>query len=213
MAQTIYHIKFIIIFQVILLITTSPLQAQSTAINKPAKPKTITISTREVLWAIAHPFIAHKVFLISKEALQITDSIEKSGLLKDRHGGNLDAFKHCLWMALLAQNIKARKAKRIGIIHEKVNYKSFKKGNNQQDSTASLMDSKNNTVGILLGKNHKHLSKNELIALVILYVKQGKLFKIKKDRYGNYLDANGNAIEQSVKHCWNKKKHLTNTGI
>ena len=170
--------------------------------------KKVKISFREIVWAISHPFIALKVKRISKQALLITDSLERNNILKDRSGGQLDAFKHAYWMASLSQEIKAKKARRIGEIHEKVNYRSFKKGNSAQDSTASRMDILNNNAGINLGINNKEISKSNLIALIIKAVKIGKLYRIKKDEQGNYLDDNNNIIDLSIEKAWNKRKVL-----
>ncbi len=170
--------------------------------------KKVKISFREVVWAISHPFIALKVKRISKQALLITDSLERNTILKDRSGGQLDAFKHAYWMASLSQEIKAKKARRIGEIHEKVNYRSFKKGNSAQDSTASRMDILNNNVGIDIGVTNKEVSKSKLIVLIIKAVKTGKLYRIKKDEQGNYLDVNNNIIDLSLEKAWNKRKVL-----
>ncbi len=164
------------------------------------------IAVREIIWGITHPFIAFKVKRLTKEALSITDSLQNHNILSDRSGGQLDAFKHSYWMALLSQEIKAKKARKIGVIHEKVNYKSFKKNHSVQDSAASAMDILNNEVGILLGSNNKLMSKKELITLTISYIKQGKMYIIKKDDKGNCLDKDNKIIDLSVEKEWDKRK-------
>jgi len=164
------------------------------------------IAVREVIWGITHPFIAFKVKRLTKEALSTTDSLQNHNILFDRSGGQLDAFKHSYWMALLSQEIKAKKARKIGIIHEKVNYKSFKRNYSVQDSAASTMDLLNNEVGISLGSNNKLMSRKELTELTISYIKQGKMYIIKKDNNGNCLDKDNKIIDLSVEKNWDKRK-------
>ena len=170
-----------------------------------------TPAFREILWGICHPFIAIKVKNISKRSMFVTDSIGKKNVLIGKSGGNLDAFKHSFWMARLAQNIKERKARRIGIIHEKVNYRQHKralrKGKCVQDSTASLMDLKNNEEGIKIGANNKNITEQELIKKIIFAVENGEFFVVSKDEKGNYLNCNGVIIIN--KDCkWNKGRCL-----
>ncbi|RLD42978.1 MAG: hypothetical protein DRI86_10770 [Bacteroidetes bacterium] len=170
---------------------------------------------REVIWGITHPFIVLKVKRLTKRSMIVTDSLGKDKILFDKSGGNLDAFKHSYWMASLSQNIKEKKARKIGIIHEKVNYRQYKralrKGKCVQDSTASLMDLKNNDVGILIGLENKKIQESELIKLVIFAVESGKLFIVSKDEKGNYLDCNGEIIINT--ECrWNKGRCLMKSG-
>ena len=68
------------------------------------------------------------------------------------------------------------------------------------------MDILNNEVGITLGSNNKLLSKAELTSLTISYIKQGKMFIIKKDDKGNCLDKNNIIIDLSVEKNWDKRK-------
>ncbi len=170
---------------------------------------------REIVWGIFHPFSVVKVKRITKRSMQLTDSIGKYKILSDKSGGNLDAFKHSFWMASLAQNVKEKKARRIGIIHEKVNYRQYKralrKGRCVQDSTASLMDLKNNEVGIKIGSNNKNINEQELIKKIIFAVENGELFVVSKDKNGDYLDCNGGIIFN--KDCkWNKGRCLVKSG-
>ena len=174
-----------------------------------------TPAFREIIWGICHPFIAIKVKNISRRSMFVTDSIGEKSILIDKSGGNLDAFKHSFWMASLSQNIKEKKARKIGIIHEKVNYKQHKralrKGKCTQDSTASLMDLENNDIGISIGIENRNIKESELIKLVIFAVKNGELFIVSKDEKGNYLDCNGEILPKD--DCkWNKGRCLVKSG-
>src|ERR1700751_2546470 len=69
-----------------------------------------SLSYPEKLWVIEHPFVAKKAFHCTQRARLVTDSLEKTGILKDGNGGQLDAFRHAYWMALLVQKISPHKA-------------------------------------------------------------------------------------------------------
>ena len=137
------------------------------------------VSGPELWWAMAHPFIATKAKKISERAIYLTDSIEKIGLLKDRSGGQLDAFKHAIWMALLAQSVNPKKAKKLGRAHEKYNYKMYHKSRGGGDSAASKMDLWNNEVGLNIGSSFPDISENKLIEIVITAIKHGEMKFIK----------------------------------
>ena len=202
--------KYIIFFFAILITATSDLKASNLQTN--TAKHNIKITFREFIWAVSHPFIVKKVLTISKITLNITDSLESHNILSDRSGGNLDAFKHSYWMAMLTKNIKSKKAKRLGIIHEKTNYQQFIRGNNSQDSAASLMDLKNNEIGIYYGEKYRNKSNEELINALISAIKNGELYRLKKDEYGNYLDCNNTIIDLKKEKDWDKRKCIIRTG-
>ncbi len=174
---------------------------------KNLKPK-LNISFREALWAITHPFIAPKVHKLTKEAMKTTKEIGENNILSDISGGSLDAFKHSYWMALLSQEIKVSKARKLGKIHEYVNYTSYKRGNNGQDSIASAMDLLNNDAGIKIGKNNKTINRKQLISIVTNNIKNGNMYIISKDIQGNYLDSNNRIIDLTKEKKWHKRKCL-----
>jgi len=125
----------------------------------------------------------------------------------------IDAFRHTYWMALLTQEIGWRKAKKLGLAHEKGNYKDYKKHRNEDgvipDKISSDMDLYNNTVGIEIGKKTNQLGFAEQI---ILAIKAGKCKIIKMDVSGNYLDCDGNIIApETLKGKWENNKCLTNS--
>lgn len=169
------------------------------------------VSGPEIRWAIAHPFIAMKAKKISERAIYLTDSIEKIGLLADRSGGQLDAFKHTIWMALLAQSIKPKKAKKLGMAHEKYNYKMYRKGIGGGDLAASEMDLWNNDVGLIIGTSSPDISENKLVEIVITAIKQGKMKIVKKDLQGKSLDCEGKLIDNSSLKTWNNNRCLVSS--
>jgi len=177
-----------------------------------ALPYSVTAKTKvsgpEFAWALAHPFIAIKAKKISKRVIYITDSLEAAGVLKDRSGGQLDAFKHAFWMASLSQQIKKKKAYKLGLAHEKFNYRQAKRGKGGGDQAASDMDLWNNKVGINLGYDNRYLSESALIELVIKWVLKGEMRMIKKDTQGNPLDSSGQLIDKSTLKTWVNKRCL-----
>ncbi len=173
--------------------------------NIEAKTK---VSRQEIVWAIGHPFIAVKAKRLSKRALLVTDSLEKACVLKDRSGGQLDAFKHAFWMALLSQQVKVKKAKKLGFAHERFNSMQYKKGKGGGDKAASEMDLWNNNVGARIGNLHKDAAEDTLINLIIEAVKNGEMRIIKKNSKGESLDSEGQLIDNSTLKTWENKRCL-----
>jgi hypothetical protein len=198
--------KGIIISLLLLFTASGGLWAQG-AVKQTAKA-----SGPEVCWAIGHPFIAIKAKRISKRALQITDSIEQAGIFSDRSGGNLDAFKHSLWMALLSRDIKPHKALKLGKAHERFNRKQAKKGKGGGDAAASTMDLWNNKIGAQIGSSHKNISEQALIKLIIDAVKQGEMRIVRKNAAGESLDKNGKVIDKTLLKNWNNPRCLVESG-
>lgn len=162
------------------------------------------LSCPEKWWVIGHPFVAGKAFKITKEARTKSDSLVKNSLLDvDPDGGRVDAFRHTYWMARLAQNMKWKKAVKLGIAHEKANRLSFNRMKFDEegvvpDSISSVMDLFNNQVGASIGCNFKSASKDEIYNYVIKSLKEGKLKIIYKDVNRNDLDCDGKVIDKTV---------------
>lgn len=161
------------------------------------------ISRPEKIWALTHPFIARKCFRLTQQAQAATDSLLKNGILKDGNGGQLDAFRHAYWMALLASKVSSRKAMELGNAHERGNYLDFKKGKAEDslraDSIMCVMDLKNDSVGIEIGKIYRSAFSNVSLQQTVLNnVKSGKLFMIKKDALGNFQDQSGRKIDMKL---------------
>ncbi|MDQ3108602.1 MAG: hypothetical protein M3R17_01790, partial [Bacteroidota bacterium] len=149
----------------------------------------------------------------------VTDSLFKSGILKDGNGGQLDAFRHAYWMALLVQKIPGRKAEKLGKAHEKGNYLGWKKGmledSMRADSMLCVMDLQNNATGISMGKEYANdttLQKKSLEAVLIENVKRGKMVMIKKNSFGQPEDKAGRIIvPANYKGKWYLPKVLVQT--
>jgi hypothetical protein len=158
------------------------------------------LSAPEKRWVVAHPFAAKKAFEATQRARAVTDSLSRNGILKDGNGGQLDAFRHAYWMALLVQEISAKKAERLGEAHEKGNYLDWKKGvledSLRADSMLCVMDLQNNAMGIKLGKQYANdtTHSKSLEAVIIENVKHGKMVIIKKNVKGQPEDKSGRII-------------------
>lgn len=164
-------------------------------------------------WVLLHPFKAKKALKISNEAIKITDSIATTNLLdKDKAGGQVDAFRHAYWMAILQIEIGKRAANSLGKAYESANYKSFKKGKLENkilpDLTSKKMDSFNNKMGLKFSFKGDTRSKNGLIYKIINAIKRGDLRIIKKDSLGNYLTCSGAVIPTENLKKWNNNKCL-----
>lgn len=176
------------------------------------------LSQPEKRWVKWHVFKAKKAYKISKEAEKTKDSIAKTNQIgTDNNGGGLDAFKHAYWMARLTQDIGKNAATRLGILHEKGNYKTFENRQMEDgqlpDQPSTTMDLHNNAVGVNIGKTNKGASKATLIKIILDSLKQQKLKVLLKDDNGNFLDCDKNVIPlDSLKHRWNTKKCVVSSG-
>ena len=169
------------------------------------------ISCAEKRWVIMHPFVAKRARDITNKTKKIVEEVKKDSTLSGNgNGDQIDAFRHTYWMAALTQEIGWRKAKRLGVAHEKGNYRDYKKRRNEDgivpDKVSSEMDLFNNNVGIDLGRMSSKLA---LIKMAEEFVLTGKCKIIKVDKRGNYLDREGIVIlQQSLKGKWKNGKCL-----
>lgn len=172
------------------------------------------LSKYEKWWVFTHPFVAHKAFVITKEAKFETEKmVQDSTLDHDRFGGQIDAFRHCYWMARLAQNMKVKKALQLGKAHEKANYLSFLKNKFDEegilpDSISGAMDLFNNNVGVAIGCNFRGNTKEEIKKIIIKGIVEGKMIVILKNESGKYVDCSGNPIPVEQKNRWGIPKCL-----
>lgn len=173
-----------------------------------------SISRPEKVWSIFHPFKAIKVLKCARRSQFVTDSLEKAGTLTDDNGGQLDAFRHAYWMALMInEGMKESVVRKIGTRHEKGNYIDFKKSkledSNRADSMMCVMDLRNNEVGIVIGQTFRDEGKKlSLIEAVMNEVWNGNLFIMSKNANGDYLDEKGEVIDLKLyTRKWYIPKH------
>ncbi len=173
------------------------------------------LSRPEKFWVFAHPFVAKKALRMTRIAIATADSISRTTILDgDPAGGQVDAFRHCYWMALLITKMNPKKALKLGKAHEKGNYLEFKAGKLEQgilpDSVSSAMDIYNNEIGAGIGKFwFSTVSPLEIQLHVIAKIKNGDLLVIKKNKSGNYLNCEGEIINmEKWKGKWGIAKCL-----
>lgn len=158
------------------------------------------LSRPEKCWVMFHPFIAKRALSISLEAREQTASVKALGELDTfNHGGRLDAFRHTYWMARLSSLIRHRAARSLGKAHEKGNYRSFRKGKEEEkgvlaDSLSCVMDLLNNEYGIQLGRKLRGASASSLRDSVIQAIHIGELKMLLRDRQGRLCTCDGVAV-------------------
>lgn len=157
----------------------------------------------EKVWVLFHPFSVNKAKKISKKALAITDSVSnQEAWLRIDAGGRKDAFRHGIWMAMMASEIGLKRALWLGKAHEKKNTKDFEKGNLEDgaipDKKSVEMDLFNNQIGVNIGSQNKKTANDKLIQFVLNSLKQGEFRIIKMDENGNSIDSLGNIIPRET---------------
>jgi hypothetical protein len=168
----------------------------------------------EKIWVICHPFAAKKALQIGLHARDVgLQKINDPDLDKDYNGGQVDAFRHGYWMALLTQEIGAFSARWLGKAHEKSNYLDFKnkvlEEGSLPDYTACEMDLKNNEQGIKIGKQKPDMKREEIEALVKKKILEGEFFIIKKNTDGEFLNSSGERIpKERYLGLWHNPKTL-----
>lgn len=171
-------------------------------------------SSHEITWGLFHPFVVLKAKKITALTVVIVEDCKLSKCLDNySYAGQVDAFRHAMWMALLSQKINSRKALKLGVAHEKKNKTQFKKGKYSDDAVpdyASIrMDLLNNKIGADIGKLNKLMSTEELKNLIIKKIVAGDFYIIKRSSKGNFIDSLGTEISiEEQKTSWKNKKYL-----
>jgi hypothetical protein len=181
-----------------LLFTVFALSAQPLFAQKKVAPR--RVSCPEIMWAVTHPFVALKAIRLTKISLGISESMRADTTLDGVWiGGQLDAFRHAYWMAMLAQKIKPKKVIKLGHAHEKANLLDYKKGRLEEtavpDSSNGAMDCFNNARGVMLGCENRKASPEELKQIIINDILAGNMKIISTDAHGNFLDCSGKVID------------------
>jgi hypothetical protein len=169
------------------------------------------------LWVITHPFVVTKSLQISNIARDAAKEREYDPDLDgDYAGGQVDAFRHGFWMAVLTKEIGAKKARKLGRAYEKSNYIDFKKKILEDkylpDFISSKMDLQNNEVGIKIGMFNKFRTYSELNEIVKKSVLSGDFYVVKKDKEGRFLSSLDKIIPESEYFAkWYTPKTLVNS--
>jgi hypothetical protein len=177
-----------------------------------------SLSRPEKCWTFFHPFQAKTAYRCAQRSRFVSDSLEKNGDLADPNGGQLDAFRHAYWMALMIEaGLPEKSVRKLGEKHEKGNYIDFKKSKSEDgvrsDSMACVMDLRNNEAGISIGREFVSGDKSiSLIRLLLVQIWSGKLFIFLKNPDGNYFDCNDNVIDlKKYDGVWNIPKCLVSS--
>lgn len=157
------------------------------------------LSSKEKRWAIFHPIAAKKAKrIIPLVRADVRLKISENKIDSLIHGGQADAYRHALWMALTAKHIGYKKARKIGQMHEEGNksnfYKSIKEDNALQDSISCQMDLLNNDLGIAYGIGYKDKSDEEIKELVLTGVLAGEFYMLFRNKQNEFLDCEGNIV-------------------
>ncbi len=174
-------------------------------------------SSYEKHWGFFHPFAALKVKKIYKQCLPYYNELKKTNALDVfENGGKLDAFRHAFFMAAFTQKIKVKKIRKLGIAHEKGNYKHFLNGINEQgelpDSLSSVMDLQNNELGLQVGSENKKKDLRDLRDLVTEEIKKGSAVYFKRNLNAKYQTCSGEIIElENYRSKWFIPKCLMKT--
>lgn len=209
------NMKFILLLIVSLLICSfSADQAKKRSSHNERLEKFHELPRPEKWWAFFHPLILKRSYHIAKEAKRIADEkISDPDLDGDHDGGQVDAFRHTLWMAMMSREFGKWRSLSLGRAHEESNYQDYLarrlEDGNIPDHQACIMDLRNNSIGADLGRKYRKLSDSALIEVVKANVLEGKSWVLLKDRSGNFLDADGAVIPyDSLKGRWETKKQF-----
>ena len=175
------------------------------------------LAKAEKRWVRCHLFVAKRAMQCTRLTEQLYEQAKKDSLIiGPENGGKPDAFRHALWMALLTQNIGAKKALKLGIAHEKANYEFFLKKKNEYgelpDSMGTVMDLFNNQRGADLALQHSKDSTQVMVYVVLLSLTHGELCIMKTDQSGRFLTCENQPINmENYSGQWNIPKCLVSS--
>lgn len=161
------------------------------------------ISKYEIRWAFFHPIASLKIKKHLPEAMTVYKEIKSSKQLDTlESGGKLDAFRHTFTMAYLSRFVKVKKLRKLGKAHEKGNklhfFKSHQEYGERADSLACEMDLRNNELGFLNGESRKDIKIEKLKELVLVQIKQGNAWYLKKNNKNEYISCDNEPINLNL---------------
>ncbi len=175
-----------------------------------------SLSLYERLWVFRYPHYASKAYDISRQAIDIVDSLSVP-VLDDTLtcDGVLDAARHTLWMALTVREIGPRAACRLGCAHEIDDYRNHDEPHKcLHDSVAGYMDIHNNMVGLRIGIALKGASTDTIIWAVLDSLAAGNCVKVLSNNKGEFLDENKDPIPMDqLRGRWNTARVLVPTSL
>lgn len=179
-----------------LLVSFAPLSANSQQLFK----YFFRASCAEKCWFICHPFSAGNAIRASRQAVVLTDSIISNKLLDSiPAGGQVDAFRHGIWMALMVQTMPEKRALKLGIAHERSNYKWFKKGMLEDGEIICeafcRMDSLNNRTGASIGSRNKGADVSCLVQKTVAEIQRGMFVVLWMSDKKEFYDCSGKRID------------------
>jgi hypothetical protein len=129
---------------------------------------------------------------------------------------NWTRFATCFIWQLFHRKLKSGKIRKLGVAHEKQNYRQFLKNKPEEgerpDSLASVMDLVNNELGFAIGCNFRNLNLSDLREKVTEAITLGKAVILKRDQSGQYVDCSGQPINPVLyQNKWYVPKCLVNS--
>lgn len=159
----------------------------------------IKLTWPERLFVLRYVCKIEQIEYLSNKALEVASKMANDPDLDgDSNGGQVDAFRHAFWMAIITKAFSSKIANNLGVTHEKANRIMYLRGKLEDgalaDRMACEMDLKNNEIGIRIASKNPNISENELIDLIKDMITNGQLWIIKKNKDGKYLDWYNNIL-------------------
>jgi len=168
----------------------------------------------EKVWVLLHPFSVKNAVSIVERTKTIVDSIQlKKNYPNTISGGEVDALRHAIGMALLSNRIGIKKSLWLGKAHEKKNKRDFKKKRLEDgelaDSVSIQMDLFNNEIGANIGSQCKNCNEKLIIMRIIEAIQGGELMIVRMTKIGESLDFENNIIpSEQWRGKWNNSRVL-----
>ncbi len=147
----------------------------------------------EKVWVFIHPFSAKKAQKITKHVISASDSLAKRYDWPSSSYSTKDAFRHGYWMSILSTEIGPKRAKSLGVAHEKKNQRDLLKNRLEEgsvpDNVSIEMDLYNNGVGIESSMNCADCNRILLLNQVLDDLRGGKYRVVLQTKEGEFLDA------------------------
>lgn len=172
----------------------------------------------EKKWVLTHPFIAKKSWEASRLVLSVTDSLYTNKVLAGPlNGGEIDAFRHCFWLAVLSSEIGPERALRLARAHERTNFRNYQHAQKEEeyipDRICSEMDYWNNSRGVEIWAKAPDADPAEWTKLTLSWLREGVLRTIQMDGEGNFTDCSGKVIPRAEwEGKWLNERCLVPTG-